>query len=104
MTDSPSPAPEPDDRAKNSFLPGITLLSVSTILLGLVVIGFMIQVGNVHAGGDLVLRLKESSGTIRADGKVVISGRIDADTIRAREVHIGKKDVSARRSRRPSAS
>jgi len=38
-----------------SFLSGVTLLSLGTILLGLIVIGFMIQVGNVHAGASFLI-------------------------------------------------
>ncbi len=41
--------------AKPSFIPGITFLSLSTILLGLIVIGFMIQVGNIHAGASFLI-------------------------------------------------
>ncbi|MBT7069092.1 MAG: hypothetical protein HN919_22540, partial [Verrucomicrobia bacterium] len=37
------------------FLPGVTPLSLSTILLGLITIGFMIQVGNVHAGASFLI-------------------------------------------------
>ena len=40
---------------RTQFLPGITLLSLSTILLGLIVLGFMIQVGNVHAGASFLI-------------------------------------------------
>ncbi|MBL7077917.1 MAG: hypothetical protein ISS31_10640 [Kiritimatiellae bacterium] len=40
---------------RKQFLPGITLLSVATILLGLIVLGFMIQVGNVHAGASFLI-------------------------------------------------
>lgn len=38
-----------------TWVPGITPLSVVTILLGLVVIGFMIQVGNMHAGASFLI-------------------------------------------------
>ena len=38
-----------------SLLPGITLLSVATILAGLIVIGFMIQVGDVHADASFMI-------------------------------------------------
>ena len=37
------------------FLPGVTPLSVITILFGLVVTGFMIQVGNMHAGASFLI-------------------------------------------------
>ncbi len=37
------------------FLPGVTPLSLATILLGLIVIGFMIQIGNVHAGASFLI-------------------------------------------------
>lgn len=37
------------------FVPGLTLLSVSTILCGLMLIGFMIQIGNVHAGASFMI-------------------------------------------------
>jgi len=37
------------------FVPGVTLLSVTTILCGLLLIGFMIQIGNVHAGASFMI-------------------------------------------------
>ncbi len=43
------------DRRARSFLPGVTALSLSTIILGLIVIGFMIQVGNVHADASFLI-------------------------------------------------
>jgi hypothetical protein len=50
-----SPDKHADHRAKRSFLPGVTPLSVATILSGLVIIGFMIQIGDVHAGASFMI-------------------------------------------------
>jgi hypothetical protein len=44
-----------NESKKTHFLPGVTLLSLFTIFLGLIVIGFMIQVGNVHAGASFLI-------------------------------------------------
>ena len=40
---------------KNPFLSGVTPLSVVMILLGLILIGFMIQVGEIHAGSAFMI-------------------------------------------------
>lgn len=53
--------------------------------------------GDVFAGGDLVIRLPVANGALRANGRLVIEGdRIDADTIHGREVVLGHQDVRAR--------
>jgi hypothetical protein len=50
-----SPDKPADNRTKGSFLPGATPLSIATILGGLVIIGFMIQVGDVHADASFMI-------------------------------------------------
>jgi len=50
-----SPDKRADHRAKSSYLPGVTPLSVATILSGLLIIGFMIQIGDVHAGASFMI-------------------------------------------------
>lgn len=43
------------ESSRKQFIPGVTLLSVVTILLGLLVVGFMVQIGNVHAGASFLI-------------------------------------------------
>ncbi len=53
-------------------------------------------IGVIAAGGDIELELELVTGQVRAGGKVLISGKVDADTIHGHEVHLGSGDVKCR--------
>jgi hypothetical protein len=52
--------------------------------------------GDIYAGGDLTIRLDTVTGSLRAGGKLIVEGKIDADTLHAREVILGKQDIKCR--------
>jgi hypothetical protein len=54
MNNQPS-ASNPRNHQRSPLLAGITPLSIATILAGLIAIGFMIQIGNVHAGASFMI-------------------------------------------------
>ena len=53
-------------------------------------------IGVIVAGGDVDLNLDVVTGQIRGGGKVLISGKVDADIIHGNEVHLGNGDVKCR--------
>lgn len=54
-------------------------------------------VGDVRAGGDLTIRMDAIHAShLRSGGKLVVTGKIDADHIHGREVHLGSADVKCR--------
>jgi hypothetical protein len=53
--------------------------------------------GDVRSGGDLTVRMDSvHAGHLRSGGKLVITGKIDADHIHGREVHLGSADIKCR--------
>ncbi len=55
------------------------------------------KIGSIIVGGDLILRCDETvTGVLKAGGKLILTGKVDADTVQAREVHIGKQEVHCR--------
>lgn len=54
------------------------------------------MLGDVYAGGDLIVKLEPVTGALRAAGKIVVDGRIDAQSLHGREVVLGKQEVRCR--------
>jgi hypothetical protein len=54
------------------------------------------SLGDVYAGGDLFVKLPTITGSLRSGGKMVLEGRVDADSLHGREIHLGRHDVKAR--------
>jgi len=52
--------------------------------------------GDVFAGGDLVVKLATVSGALKAGGRLTIEGKIDAQSLHGHEVILGKQDVKCR--------
>lgn len=52
--------------------------------------------GEVRATGDLTIALDHIQGRLHAGGILTLEGRIEAEILHGREVHIGKTDVKCR--------
>ena len=53
------------------------------------------KLGNVEAGGDLVVAT-DANGTLSAGGKLVLKGRVEAEIVRGGVVHLEGGSVKAR--------
>lgn len=54
------------------------------------------RISLIQSGGDVVLRLPTTTGSVLANGTLRITGAVDADTLRAREIILGDQPVRAR--------
>lgn len=54
------------------------------------------QIEEVHASGDLDVKVPKATGTLVAGGTLTISGDIDADHLHAREVVLGRQSIRCR--------
>jgi hypothetical protein len=54
------------------------------------------DIGEIHAGGDVELKLDRVTGTICAGGTLTINSEIDATLLKGREVVLGRKRVKCR--------
>jgi hypothetical protein len=54
------------------------------------------DIGDIDAAGDVELKLDKVVGTIRAGGTLTIKGEVDATSLHAREIILGRKSIRCR--------